>query len=200
MASIICIFTVQMILNMAFKGINIRTKTGNDDIAVFEMLFRKYYSDLVNYSARFTGDIDASEEIVQDFFYNYWKNRKTINIRLSVKAYFYRSVKNNTLNYLDALNVRRKYADRVLNMSKGQSGYEDNEMEFSELNELVKNTLDELPERCRIIFRMSRFDGLKYEEIAKELSVSVKTVEANIGKALKLLRIRLDKYTRSGVQ
>jgi RNA polymerase sigma-70 factor, ECF subfamily len=184
---------------MVFKSINIRRKTGNDDIAVFEMLFRKYYSDLVNYSARFTGDFDASEEIVQDFFYNFWKNRKTINIRLSVKAYLYRSIKNNTLNFLDALNVRRKYADRVLNMSKDQSGYEDKEMEFSELNELVKNTLDELPERCRIIFRMSRFDGLKYEEIAKELSVSVKTVEANIGKALKLLRVRLDKYTRSGV-
>jgi RNA polymerase sigma-70 factor, ECF subfamily len=199
MASIICIFTVQMFLHMAFMGINIREKTGNDDIAEFEMLFRKYYSDLVNYSARFTTDIDASEEIVQDFFYNLWKNRKTTNIRLSVKAYFYRSVKNNTLNYLDALNVRRKYADRVLKMSKGQWGYEDGGMEFSELNELVENTLDELPERCRIIFRMSRFDGLKHDEIAKELSVSVKTVEANIGKALKLLRIRLDNYTRSGV-
>lgn len=177
---------------MALKGIIIQKRTKNDDIAAFEILFKKYYADLVNYSYRLTRDVDASEEIVQEFFYNYWKNRKAINIRVSLRAYLYRSVRNNTINYLEAVNVRRKYASKVLSGTANNSGYEDTSVELSELNELIENALDELPERCSLIFRMSRFDGLKYEEIAKELSVSVKTVEANMGKALKFLRSKLE--------
>ena len=184
---------------MPFNGIILQAKTRSDDIAVFEMLFRKYYAELVNYSFVFTNDQDASEEIVQEFFYNYWKNRKRINIKFSLKAYLYRSIRNNTLNYLENLKVRRKYADRVLNLPGDRSGYENRELEYAELNEMIEKTLSELPERCRLIFRMSRFEGLKYEEIASQLSVSVKTVEANMSKALKLLRRRLSEYNESGI-
>jgi RNA polymerase sigma-70 factor, ECF subfamily len=184
---------------MPLKGIILQAKTRRDDIAVFEMLFRKYYAELVNYSFGFTNDQDAAEEIVQDFFYNYWKNRKRIKIKFSLKAYLYRSIRNNTLNYIENLKVRKKYADRVMNMPGSQSGYENRELEYTELNELIEKTLGELPERCRLIFRMSRFEGLKYEEIANQLSVSVKTVEANMSKALKLLRERLSKYYESDI-
>ena len=183
---------------MAFRSISIQRRTRNNDISAFEMLFRKYYAALVNYAYGYTKDMDASEEIVQDFFYNFWKNRKEINIRLSVKSYLYRSIRNNSLKYLEALAVRRRYADRVINAAKGHSGYENTDLEVKDLNDLIENTLKELPERCVHIFRMSSFDGLKYEEIAAKLSVSVKTVEANMGKALKLLRERLGKYYKSG--
>jgi RNA polymerase sigma-70 factor, ECF subfamily len=176
---------------MALENIIIQQKTRNSDIVAFETLFRKYYADLVSYSCRFTRDMDAAEEIVQEFFYNYWKNRKEINIKFSLRAYMYRSIRNNTLNYLEAVSVRRKYADRILSSANSQ-GYEDRTVEVSELNERIEGILNELPERCRTIFCMSRFDGLKYEEIAEKLSVSVKTVEANIGKALKLLRKKLE--------
>ncbi len=186
-----------MFLNMAFKGIKLKGRSGNDDIVEFEKLFRKYYAGLVNFSFSFIKDIDASEEIVQDFFYNYWKNRKEINIRFSVKSYLYRAIKNNSLKYLEAQAVRRKYADKVKDISKDHSGHENSELEYTELNRLIEKTLEDLPERCSQIFRMSRFDGLKYTEIAKELSISVKTVESNIGKALKLLRKRLGEYFKS---
>jgi RNA polymerase sigma-70 factor, ECF subfamily len=182
---------------MAFKGIIYQSKTRKDDIAAFEKLFRTYYSDLVNYSFGYTRDMDASEEIVQEFFYNYWKNRKETNIKFSIRAYLFRAIKNNTLNYLDSLAVRKKYADRVLFLSENQPFYEEEGMEMDELNELIEETLDSLPERCSTIFRMSRHDGLKYDEIAAKLSVSVKTVEANMGKALKLLRERIGKYRES---
>jgi RNA polymerase sigma-70 factor, ECF subfamily len=183
---------------MAFRSISIQRRTRNNDISAFEMLFRKYYAALVNYAYGFTKDMDAAEEIVQELFYNYWKNRKEINIKFSIKSYLYRAVRNNTLKYLEALAVRRRYADRIFDASKGHSGYEQLDMEIKELNDLIENTLKELPERCIQIFRMSRFEGLKYEEIAAKLSVSVKTVEANMGKALKLLRERLGKYYKSG--
>ncbi len=179
---------------MALKWIDSQRKTRNDDIAAFEMLFREYYPLLVRYSCGFTGDFDAAEEIVQDFFYNYWKNRKEIDIKYSVKSYFYRSIRNNTLKYLESLAVRRRYAAKVIDGAKDSPEFDQNHIELSELNELIEDVLDEMPERCSTIFRMSRFGGLKYEEIASELSVSVKTVEANIGKALKVLREKLGKY------
>ncbi|TVR71018.1 MAG: RNA polymerase sigma-70 factor [Marinilabiliales bacterium] len=179
---------------MALKWIDSQQKTRNDDIAAFEMLFRKYYEPLVRFSTSFTDDVDSAEEIVQDFFYKYWKNRKEIRIKFSVKSYFYTSVRNNSLKYLEALDVRRKYAERVIAGDGEGSGYDDSGIEYSELNELIEGALDEMPERCSTIFRMSRFRGLKYEEIASELSISVKTVEANMGKALKILRERVGRY------
>ena len=182
---------------MVFKGVTYQRRARRDDISAFEALFREYYAELVNYSFSFLHDMDASEEIVQDFFYNYWKNRKRINIKVSLRSYLYRSIRNNSLKYLDALAVRRKYADRIISGSTGQTGYNTSELEFAELNEIIEDTLSELPERCSRIFRMSRFDGLKYDEIAKELSVSVKTVEANMTRALRFLRERLKKYNES---
>jgi RNA polymerase sigma-70 factor, ECF subfamily len=183
---------------MGFSDLRIQRRTRNDDIAAFEILFRKYYSSLVNYSNGFLKDRDASEEIVQEFFYNYWKNRKTIDIKISIKSYLFRSIRNNSLKYIDALAVRKRYADRVLNQSAGHI-YENDEIEYTELNELIDGILEGLPERCSQIFRMSRFDGLKYDEIAAKLSVSVKTVEANMGKALRVLREKLKYYNQSGI-
>lgn len=179
---------------MAFKDFEIHRRARKDDVAAFEKLFRTYYAELVNYSYGFVKDFDAAEEIVQDFFYNYWKNRKEINIRFSVKSYLFRAVRNNSLKYLDAVAVRRRYADRILAGLKEETGYEDTELEYSELMKVIEETLSELPGRCGEVFRMSRFGGMKYEEIAEEMSVSVKTVEANMSKALKLLRDRLGNY------
>ena len=179
---------------MALKGNRLHIRVRDDDVAAFEKLFRTYYAELVNYAYSFLKDLDVSEEIVQDFFYNYWKNRKRIIIRVSIKSYFYRAIKNNCLKYLDAVAVRRKYAEKIMEDSNENIGYEGKELEFYELHGLIEEILAELPDRCGQIFRLSRFEGLKYEEIAKELSVSVKTVEANMGKALKLLRERLARY------
>ena len=184
---------------MPIKGLTIHNRIRNDDISAFEVLFKNYYARLVEYAYLILRDMDASEEIVQDFFYNYWKNRKEISIRFSVKAYFFRSVRNNCLNYLEAVKVRRKYAEKVISGLKEDAGYTEEGLELAELNELLEDTLSELPDRCSRIFRMSRFEGKKYEEIAGELSVSVKTVEANMGKALRLLRERLKHYNHPGV-
>lgn len=165
------------------------------DVKAFEKLFREYYAPLCHYAARFVKDIDAAEEIVQDFFYNYWKNRETMTIRISVKSYLYRSVHNNALKYLEQLAVRKRYAETIQSSSSEMElSSLSEELDARELGRIIDSALMELPDRSRQIFRMSRFDGMKYQEIADKLSISVKTVESNMGKALHILREKLKQY------
>lgn len=181
------------------KGLNneiwlqYRVKEGN--IQAFETLFRAYYEPLCRLAFGFVKDQDTSEEIVQDFFFNYWKNREEINIKISVKAYLYYAVKNASLKHLGRQDVRRRYAERVLNESvETQQVLVTDEIGAREMQKEIDEALATLPERCRVIFKMSRYEGLKYQEIAEELSVSVKTVEADMTRTLKLLRERLARF------
>jgi len=180
---------------MALHGILSQRKIINSDISEFEKVFRSFYEPLCRYAFQIVHDMDAAEEIVEEFFYNYWKNRETIEVKISLKAYLYRSIRNNSLRYLEHIAVTRKHAKEVMAVEKDiDSGNTSDEMELNELNAIVDKTLDELPERCSQIFKMSRFDGLKYQEIAELLSISVKTVEADMGKALQHFRKNLKHY------
>lgn len=165
------------------------------DVKAFEQLFREYYAPLCRYAARFVKDMDAAEEIVQDFFYNYWKNRESMTIRISVKSYLYRSVHNNALKYMEQLAVRKRYAETILaTTTEVELSSLSEELDARELGRIIDNALNELPDRSRQIFRMNRFDGMKYQEIADKLSISLKTVESNMGKALRVLREKLKQY------
>ncbi|NVO08738.1 MAG: RNA polymerase sigma-70 factor [Bacteroidales bacterium] len=171
-----------------------QTRIKQDDLKEFEMLFKSYYSPLCHYAFRFLKDMDLAEEIVQEFFYNYWKNRHTMNIQISIKSYMFRAIRNNSLKYLEHLRVVKKYEQNFKDVNSSEVFLETNELEVSELNEIIEATLNELPERCCQIFKLSRFEGLKYNEIAEKLSISIKTVEANMGKALQLFRKNLKHY------
>jgi RNA polymerase sigma-70 factor, ECF subfamily len=165
------------------------------DIEAFEHLFREYYAALCHYANSFVNNLDVAEEIVQEFFYNYWKNRQTIQIKVSVKSYLFTSIRNNALKHLEQLAVRQRYAERILaTASEYDHSSVSEEFDARELKKIIDNALLDLPERSRIIFRMSRFDGLKYQEIADKLSISVKTVEANMSKVLQVLREKLKQY------
>jgi RNA polymerase sigma-70 factor, ECF subfamily len=170
-------------------------KIRKGDINAFESLFRQYYATLCNFAVKYVKDKDAAEEIVQDFFYQYWKNRETMTINVSIKAYLYMSVRNNSLKYLRQKRVRQKYADDVsAKLSESQLHTSQDSLDIKELQNKIDEILDEMPERCATIFRMSRCEGLKYREIAHTLSISVKTVEANMGKVLQTLREKLRNY------
>jgi RNA polymerase sigma-70 factor (ECF subfamily) len=170
----------------------------DDDVAAFESLFREFYAPLCRYAMRFVRDTDMAEEIVQDFFYHYWQNRKAVDINTNVKGYLFRSVRNKALKHLEHAAVRQRHA---INMAGAFSGTEEplqaGALEAKDLQRIIDETLDTLPERCSLIFKMSRFEGMTYKEIAGELSISVKTVEANMGKALQLFRTKLEKYKLS---
>jgi RNA polymerase sigma-70 factor (ECF subfamily) len=159
------------------------------DIKAFESLFRSSYSSLVKYATTILKDYDTAEEIVQDLFYRLWKERQKMTIESSLNGYLFRSVYNRCLHHID----HQKVVQRHQSDMKYSGGYDSPEtplqaVQFGELQEKIASTLEQLPDRCGEIFYLNRFEGLKYKEIADRLSISVKTVEANIGRALKEFR------------
>lgn len=161
------------------------------DIGQFELLFRTTYTSLVNYATTILKDKDTAEEIVQDLFYRIWRDRKNINIISSLNGYLFRSVYNKSMHYLEHQKVVRRHESEAKRETTINSEDPIEIMKYNELHERIAEIIGKLPERCGRIFCMSRFEGLKYAEIAKELSISIKTVEANMGKALKEFRNEL---------
>ncbi len=169
-------------------------KIRQGDIGAFETLFRQYYSTLCRWAYRHLKDRDVSEEVVQDLFYHIWRDRAGLNIRVSVKSYLYRAVSNNCLMVLRKQNRRAAIISELARESRTGMEQPAEVLETQELQEVVDRTLEELPERPATVFRMSRYEGMKYAEIAEKLSISVKTVEANMGKALEMFRKNLKEY------
>ena len=135
--------------------------------------------------------MDVAGDIVQELFYTLWKNRTDLPLVWSVKSYLYGAVRNQSLQYLEHLQVRERYYQKVVADGISESDPYDSPqkiLEYKELEQRLEFTLEKLPERRRNIFRMSRFEGKKYEEIAHEMSLSVKTIEAEMSKALQTLR------------
>lgn len=161
------------------------------DIGQFELLFRSSYTSLVNYAITILKDKDTAEEIVQDLFYKIWRDRKKINIMSSLNGYLFRAVYNKSMHYLEHQKVVRKHASEAKKELVINTEDPIEILKYKELHEKIAIIIGKLPERCGRIFCMSRFEGLKYAEIAEELSISIKTVEANMGKALKVFRNEL---------
>lgn len=174
---------------------NIREiKKGN--IQAFEVLFKTYYKDLCFYANHYLKDLDLAEEAVQDVFFNIWEKRSALNIKDSLKAYLYVSTRNKCLKMIRSENMATKYSNHIKHTGRQKVTTPVDELNAKELNLLIEETIRQLPERTREIFRMNRYQGLKYQEIAEKLSISVKTVEANMGKALKLFRKNLNEYLK----
>jgi RNA polymerase sigma-70 factor, ECF subfamily len=181
---------------MSLAELNIQRKIHDGDIREFERLFVTHYEPLCHHANKIIKDMDTAEDIVQEFFYNFWKNRESFSPKLSLNAYLYQSIRNNALHFLEHIAVRQIYANEVINayQEAGQQLEQEN-VEMHELNKVIDATLKQLPERCSRIFRMNRFEGKKYREIAEIMSISVKTVEADMGKALHLFRKSLKEFT-----
>jgi len=158
------------------------------DIEVFETLFRSSYISLVKYAGTLVKDRDTAEEIVQNLFVKIWSKRKNLNINSSLTGYLFRAVHNRCLHHLQHLKVIEKHAMEQSAESPLTADEADREINLRELQDKIACVLEKLPEQCCKIFCMNRFEGYKYKEIAEKLSISVKTVEACMGKALKELR------------
>jgi RNA polymerase sigma-70 factor (ECF subfamily) len=158
------------------------------DTGQFESLFRSSYTSLVRYAKTIIKDHDTAEEIVQDLFVKLWQDRQKLTIEISLNGYLFRSVHNRCLHWLDHSRVVDRHAKEMAagEMQNAQSPVEI--IQYNELQLKIADILEKLPVRCGKIFCMNRFEGLKYSEIAEKLSVSVKTVEANMGRALKEFR------------
>ena len=149
------------------------------------------------YATSITGELEVAEEIVQDLFYVFWKERESLPILRSIKNYLYGATRNRSLQYLEHQEVRYRYRNTVLagENPESESYTPQDQLEYKELQSLVNRALGKLPERRLRIFRMHRFEGMKYAEIASSLSLSIKTVEAEMTKALQTLRKEIENYT-----
>lgn len=152
----------------------------------FDSLFRKYYQPLCRFSNLFINDGDEAEEAVQATFITLWENRTSIKIEKSVKAYLYQIVRNNALMLIRKVNTRKQYEQQFTELQDADIA--EKPLTDDEINNLVLKGLSVLPEKCRTIFSLSRYDGLTYEEIAEYLEISPKTVENQMGIALQKLR------------
>ncbi len=164
------------------------------DKKAYEQVFRSYYQALCNYASSLLKDMDEAEEVAQNVFYNIWNKRETLQVNASIKAYLYRAVHNDCLNRIKHRKVKTVYAEDYKNTMTG--GFDDSSklLDAKELNALINGAIDSLPEQCGLVFKLSRFEHLKYSEIAEQLQISVKTVENHMGKALKILREKLKDY------
>ncbi len=170
----------------------VRLKEG--DQTAFELLFHFYYAGLVMYSTQFTSDRIEAEEVVQKFFVRLWQKRQQIILSDSIKNYLFSSVRNGSLNFLKHKKIEEKYIQQLTRLSHTHLVYDPDLYIASELQEKIRRSIDLLPEKCREIFILSRMRGKKNEEIAMELNISKRTVETQISKALKVLRVELRDY------
>ena len=164
----------------------------SDDKAI-ERIFKQYYSYICSAVYKIIPDSNLTEDLAQDVFYELWKKRERIEINSSLKAYLKRAAINKALNYIRSKKIKFDSDDdeAIVNISVNSS---EGKYEADELQEIINEAIDRLPEKCRIVFMMSRFEEMSYKEIAAALEISIKTVENQISKALKILKKVVNPY------
>ena len=172
----------------------IHNDENTNQLEQLEQLFRMHYRSLCIVAKNIVGDSAAAEDVVQDMFLKIWKKKNQLNINSELKAYIFRSTVNTALNYLDKNKRSLSFENNKIAELPG-TGIEDKDpLVQSELEELIHQTIQDLPPKCRQIFIMSRFEDMKYAEIANQLGISIKTVENQMGKALSRVREKLQPH------
>lgn len=167
---------------------------GKDIQNSFDRIYVMYYSRMLRFAKEYVVFEEDAENVVQDVFLLLWEKREVLDIRISLVSYLFSLVKNRSLDYLRHKVVAEEYKQELSFklMSLEQLNYTFSSEE--EIEKVIANAIDKLPERCREIFLKSRIEGMKYREIAEELNISVNTVENHIAIALKKLRVELKDY------
>lgn len=171
------------------------------DLNFIQELFYKYHGRLVLFANKFTGDIQVSQDLVQDAFLKLWEKAEIRSTIESPKAYLFKAVRNNCLNHHRHISIKQSVEEQLSSKIDAQeqlvySGLEDPMYSLleMEMEEKVQNIIKSLPERCREVYKLSRYSFLKNKEIADKLGISVKMVEKHISKALTILRVELSEY------
>jgi RNA polymerase sigma-70 factor (ECF subfamily) len=176
-------------------------KIDQGDLRAFQQLYTEYYVSLCVYARRFTRTNEIAEEVVQDVFMTLWEQQGRFTITASLKAYLFTSVRNRCLDHLKHLQVVNKFNEYYSNLLRDaedlyifsqESG--DAQLIAGELEKNLTDAIDLLPEQCRKIFMLSRYDGYKNQDIADKLGVTINTVQRQISIALEKLRVSLKKY------
>ncbi|RRB03831.1 RNA polymerase sigma-70 factor [Larkinella rosea] len=159
-----------------------------------ELLFRRYHQALCSHAVRFVYLKETAEDLVSDVFCKFWKTKAYATITSSYRYYLFRSVRNEAYNYL-RLEFQKLDGIETAEIREGAlSQRPDQVLQFEEVVHKVEDLVESLPPQCRKVFFMSRFEGKKYQDIATELGLSVKTVEVHIVKALSIVRKGMKDY------
>jgi len=160
----------------------------------YEEMFRTYFSSLSYFAQKYISDLDTCKEIVHNVFINIWEKREEFDFEKPAKSYLFTSVYNRCMNFI---RDNKKFKtdvelEEIHNISDLSQHSET--IEAAELESKIWKVINSLPEKCREVFVLNRFEDKKYSEIAEHLNISVKTVETQMSKALKTLREHLKDY------
>jgi RNA polymerase sigma-70 factor (ECF subfamily) len=164
------------------------------DEASFEKLFKSHFKGLARFAQKYVKDFETAKEITQDAFINLWEKRNSIDLSKPVKSYLTTTIYNKSLNYL---RDNKKFNKDILNFENlySLSDHEQGDkLVAAEIDKKIKSAIELLPEKCREIFVMNRFQNLKYQQVADKLGISIKTVETQMSKALQHMREHLVDY------
>ena len=166
-----------------------------DDAAAFEQFFKQHFASLCTWCRhKYNFDTDIAKEVVHTAFIKLWKNRNSVSPDIPIKAFLHKVIMNTSLDILRHARVREKFERFVQQRNENAGSTPQENFEAKKLKADIDNAVSELPDQMRTIFELSRYEGLKYAEIARQLNVSVNTVETQMGRALKKLRIKLAGY------
>ncbi|MEM6699494.1 MAG: RNA polymerase sigma-70 factor [Bacteroidota bacterium] len=157
-------------------------------------MFKSNFAYLCNFAQQYVEDWDAAQDLCQKVFIQLWEKRTTLDSNQNLKSYLFTAVRNRCLNYI---RDHKKYRSKILDLDCGNIEFAEQAIDrlaANDLQTIIEEALNQLPEKCRKVFEMSRFQEMKYKEIAEELEISQKTVEAHMSKALKLLRAHLKEH------
>lgn len=170
-------------------------KLKNGDSKAFESVFNVWYEPLVNFANEYISDLEWAKNIVQSIYMRLWEKHSLVDPDSNLKSYLYMSTRNACLSHLRHIRVENAYFEKAIRTNEDyQLNYEALEelnieqIDFTKLEKRIQETIDSLPDRCREVFIMSRYNEMKNKEIALKLGISVKAVEANITRALTKLR------------
>lgn len=164
-----------------------------DEVA-FESVFKAYYSRLCSYANTMLNDSEEAEEMVQNTFIVLWENRANVDIHTSLKSYLYRAVHNSCLNRIKHMKVRQEHSAYVLHTQEEEVESTSHMVMGNELQQQINVAIEQLPPQCKRVFTMSRYENLTYAEIAAHLEISVKAVDKQMVRALRILREQLKDY------
>ena len=173
-------------------------KKSNENL--FDVLFTSYFSRLTAFAVEYVDDEEIAKNLVQDTFVTLWSRKTELDEEINLNAWLYSTVKFHCMNYLRSVKVSTAYQEKAITKLQATLNYyslselDTSDLTFKEIERIVELTLEQLPEQCRKVFKLSRFDYKKNREIAKELDISIKTVESHMAKALKSMRIALKDY------
>jgi len=183
-------------LPTSIKDIELIERIRQDDRLAFRMLFDRHYEFLLQAVMNITKDRNLSKDVGQEVFLELWKKRQSIQIKSSVKSYLHRSMINRTLNLIKSRKLKYQEPESLPETPSTDNLHQ--KLEVKQLQQLINEAIDDLPERCRMIFTLCRLEGLSHKEIAQKLDISTKTVENQMTKALKILRKVVQPYVSKG--